>query len=529
MAVKVEIINNPYIQRMQILIDGEPISAYSTLEKFMNDSFLHWCDKILNAIYEECNGSDFCLYFQSRKEEQKIMSVLARNDPHCTQYVSLPLDRNDSLTQRMAGLHKLIKDNQLIVYKKEYRKALIVVPEGLGKLEEELKDMEVKNIYCHIESQVIRYCDYIIRKPSGDVTILITKEKSSNQCIERMKLQNGFAIHLCDHNRFVEKIKGVFCYNTEEVHFFDTLFECLLLGTLMEVFCNCARMLSMNINEEYVDQLEFLTSTSIKIIPETEKTTLEVGRSASIKFRADMEGYSLDKENFVFKYSQTGIIRCNGMLVEGLREGKCTLYVYRKGEQLPCTQVDYNVIRRNRITQIQLETRFVEIGVGEKYKLEYTYLPNNADNVKTVVFESDDLSVAIADRYGNLRGIATGTCTVRCIAEQVCDSCKVVVKPHLKKIIANTEKLIMKYGESVEISYRTEPENCIDDSIFISSMNMQIVNVINKTVKAVGEGETKIILQNRENTVRLDIPVQVLYPQKREQEKKKGLFKRLFG
>lgn len=532
MAINVEITNNPYIQRVQILINGAAVSVYSNLEKFMDEPFAYWCDKILDAIYEECNRSDFRLHFQSREEEMTVMGVLARNYPHCEQYTSSPLVRKDPLTQRMTALNKLIRDNKLSGYRIERRKAIIVVPESLGSLERDLQEMEIKNAYCQVDALVVRYSDYMRSKPSGDVTLLITKEKSTQECMERFDIRNGYAIHICDRSGFVEKRAGVFCYDATTSNFFDTVFNCFLLGPLMDVFCVCVKGLSQDIKEKYAEQIDILQSTSLKIIPEPEKTNLEVGKSASIRFKTDMEGYSANREKLLFDYSNKGIITCNGVRVEGLREGKCTLYVYREGEQRPCAQVDYTVIKRNRITEIRMEESSVDMGSGEKYKLEYTYLPDNADNVNAIIWESDDPSVARVDKLGNVTGVSVGKCTIRCMAEQVCARTRVRVKPHLQKIITETEEITMLYGQSVEVNYRTEPEDCIDDTIIVSSMDMMKVNVLGKTLKAVGLGETTVIIQNRQDTVRVNIKVRVVSEKeskKEEKKQKKGFFARLFG
>ena len=529
MAINVEITNNPYIQRVQILINGEAVSVYSNLEKFMNEPFCYWCDKILDAIYEECNYSSFKLHFRSRDEELSVMSVLAGNYPHCEQYTSSPLVRKEPLNQRMSALSKLIRKNSLSGYRTQKRKAVIVVPEGMGALEAELSGIEIKNVYCQIDAQVVHYGDYLRRSPLGDVTMLVSKEKSTEECLLKLDIWNGFAIHIGKRSGFVEKKSGVFCYEATEDSFFEVLFGCFMLGPLMEMFCSCIRGLSADIQEKYAEQLEVLQSTSLKIIPEPECTTVEVGRSTSIHFKTDMEGYSADREKLFFEYSKKGIITCNGMRVEGLREGECTLYVYREGEQSPCANVQYQVIKRNRITHLQLEESFVEIGRGDQYKLEYTYLPQNADNINTIVWESDNPAVVNVDAKGNVLGVSVGRCTIRCMAEQISAKCRISVKPHLQRIMTDTNDLTLYYGQSVDMNYRTEPLDCIDDQIIISSVDMQIVNVIGRNLKAVGVGDTTVIIQNREETVRVRINVHVIKEEKIEKPKKKGFFERLFG
>ena len=52
MVTRVELINNPYKQQLRILMNGEAVSVYSNLEKFMDEPFSYWCDRILEG-YEE--------------------------------------------------------------------------------------------------------------------------------------------------------------------------------------------------------------------------------------------------------------------------------------------------------------------------------------------------------------------------------------------------------------------------------------------------------------------------------------------
>ena len=85
METRVELINNPYMQRLCILINEEAVSVYSNLEKYMDEPFCYWCDRILDDIYEECNRGVFRLHFRSRREELEIMEKLVRNYPYCVQ------------------------------------------------------------------------------------------------------------------------------------------------------------------------------------------------------------------------------------------------------------------------------------------------------------------------------------------------------------------------------------------------------------------------------------------------------------
>ncbi len=542
MVTRVELINNPYKQQLRILMNGEAVSVYSNLEKFMDEPFSYWCDRILEAVYEECNGGSFSLHFCSRGEELRVMEKLARACPHCVQYSSSPLTRPATLLDRIKGLNQLVRGVRESGYRRFRKRILFVIPDTLRRLEKDLAELEVRNSFCQVESGVLYYQDYGRKKTEADLVILISDQPGILQLARRMNLEQGFGIALGGGSGFQEKAGGLFLYESREQELFETIFECLLLSPLLEMFRACIDTMSAEVKSQHGEELEELLSIELKILPQPESTTIEAGRSSRIRFRTDMEGYEAKSVQFHFSYSEKGIIRCNGLLVEGLKPGKATLYIYKEGEQSPCASVAYSVIQRNRIEELRLEEDSLVIGEGDFVRLSVSYLPVDADNADTIEWSSDQESVAKVDGSGGVRGIARGSCTIRCFAEQVSASCRCTVKPHLQTISVEEQELEMIYGQERELKINLKPENCIDDKIVVSSMNMQIVNVVGRTLKAIGTGQTRIVIQNSQETVRREIAVTVLtekeYKNRQKQKekaagnqagKKKGLLSKLFG
>lgn len=545
MVTRVELINNPYRQRLRILVDGEAVSVYSNLEKFMDEPFSYWCDRILEAVHEECNGGDFSLHFCSREEELRVMEKLARACPCCVQYSSSPLMRPASLLDRIKGLNQVVRGVRESGYRRFRKKVLFVIPDALKRLEGDLAELEVRNSFCQVDSGVARCQDYGRRKAEADMAILIGDQAEVRGLSGRLGLQEGFAIGLGEKSGFREKAGGLFIYESREEELFQTIFECLLLSPLLEMFRACIDTMSADVKERHGQALEELMSIELKVLPQPESTTIEAGRSSRIRFQSDMEGYEIRNTQLHFSYSEKGIIRCNGLLVEGIRPGKATLYIYKEGEQSPCASVAYSVIRRNRIEELRLEEDSLTIGEGDFARLSVSYLPVDADNADTIQWSSDQESVAKVDGSGGVRGIARGSCTIRCFADQVSASCRCTVKPHLQTISVEEQELEMIYGQERELKIDLKPENCIDDRIVISSMNMQIVNVVGRSLKAIGTGQTRIVIQNSQETVRREITVTVLtekeyksrQKQKQKQKEKaagnqagkKGLLSKLFG
>ena len=542
MLAKVELINNPYTQKLRILINGEAVSEYSNLKKYMDEPFCYWCNHILDGIFEECNRGDFSLHFSSRKEELDVMQVLANSYPHCVQYSSSLNVRSDTLQQRMKQLNQLIRNSNEHPHVSSKR-VLFVLPESFRYLEEDLRNMEVRNSFCQINSRIAYYHEFPIENRSVDVTILLSDEKDVFEYISKLSIDAGFGIQVnrAGVTSFLGKNANTFIYQTTDGLLFQTIFECLMLVPLLEVFRSCIATLSfdfLRVNRESIVALQSITAN---VIPVPESQVIEKGRSVRIQFQSDIAGYEINVSQLRFSYNKTGLIRCNGFFVEGLQEGLSTLYVYKEGENDPCASVDFNIIVRNRITSLQLEESRVYIGEGDKILLNYTYLPVNADNVNLIEWHSDKADIATIDSYGNLQGIKRGSCTIRCIAEQVSASCNCIVKPHLKQITVDVTELEMIYGEEKLIHVKLYPEDCIDDKIVISSMDMSTVNVVGQTIKAVGLGITRVVVQNEQETVRVEIRATVMTEKEFRQiqrkrnkqdgeiKEKKGWLSKLFG
>lgn len=522
MYAKVDIINNPYEQKLRILINSEPISVYSNLEKFMDEPFDYWCDKILPAVYEECNGSDYVLSFSSREEEIEIMEVIAAQYPHCRQFSAVPLLRATPLAERLKELNNLVKSVRRTGYHVLSKSVLFVIPESMRTYLTDLIELDVKNSFCSILPEAMLYQDYIRLHPAADITILLTDGKTADEVPRRLGTVKGFCVILGDETGFRCKQQDMFVYMATENDLFSVIFKCLLLSPLMMMFRTCISSLSSDIVKANEDMIAVLQSVTYRIIPVPESRNIEVGRSVRIGFQTDIKGYEIKGTDLQYSYSKPGIIKCNGMQVEGLKAGNVTLYITRQGEQKPCTSVDYSVVLRNRITDLKLDEDSIILGLGDRKSLKYTFFPIDADNENTIEWESDDRNVVSVDEHGSLYALKVGECTIRCYAEQVSAACHCRVKPYLQSISVDEENIELLYGQSKELKVLLSPENSINDTLIITSKDMRIVNVIGRTLHAVGYGSTRIVVQNEDESVGKEILVSVLTEkEKRKLEKQK--------
>lgn len=533
----VEIINNPYQQRVKVLINGKAASVYSDIEKYNGEPFYYWCDRILKDIYEECNREPFILRYCSRKEENAIMAIIAKESPYCIEFTSSEHIRSHTLLDRIKMLNNIFKEEGLESRIHYSKRIVFCISELFKNIEKDLVELEVANSFCTINSH-IEYCNNFNGGYKDDDIIFITDTEDISAYIDKLNIKKGFCIILGDDRKFLHKKDGVFTYRTTKEALFETIYECLLLSPLLEIFNRCIREIPRETYRRREKEFEKLQSIDIKVIPQIEQGLIEVGEKKRINFVSDISGITIDISKLHFSYSEKGIVRCDGKYVEGIGEGETLLSIMREGELIPCATIKCEVVKRNRINKIKIDEKHLVLGEGDSAKLNYMFMPPDADNVHLIKWNSDDENVAKIDQNGNIRAIKPGRCSLICKAEKVFDKCECTVLAHLKKIEIKTKEIIMQYGYRQEIEINTEPKNCIDDQIEISSLNMRIANVVGRTISAIGIGQTKIVVQNRQHTVRQEIYVRVVnekeFKKIQKQNKKssriskKGFFKRLF-
>ncbi len=531
MATLIEMTNNPYTQDLQILIDGGAVSPYSTLKKYMDKPFEEWCDRIFDAIHQECNFGTYRLHYRSRDEEIVIMRKLAEQDPYCERFLSSGLVCSEPLTKRMAELNRIIREHNCKDIPIKKIKAVFVVSSGLDKLKEEIQDLQIRNAYCETEVTVCPEQSYRPETSDDNICFFISKDENGRELAKRLGFTKGYFIQIGGESAFLGKEENIFCYRSSEEDFFDAVFSCFLLGPLPAAFQAALRHLPQTVQNRYTEKLAALQSIYPAVIPETTSQTVELGKSCRISFRSDMPDRMIDVNRLHFDYSVPGIISCNGFQVDGLKEGKTMLLIFREGENNPCASKEFEVVARNRITKIYLDDAEIVLGEGDTWQMEYTYYPADADNVRAIEWESDDSETAHIDKNGMVTGVKSGECMLYCIAERVSARCQCTVKPYMAKIEAETKEICMMYGTTAELLYSFEPADCIDSEVEISSEDMSIANVTGNLLKGTGIGETTIALENRRKTIREEIRVTVLDERAwhKKQKNKKPFWKKLLG
>ncbi|MBQ6190665.1 MAG: Ig-like domain-containing protein [Bacteroidaceae bacterium] len=102
------------------------------------------------------------------------------------------------------------------------------------------------------------------------------------------------------------------------------------------------------------------------------------------------------------------------LVIAGLHTAKAQylMQVWKDGVSIPYVVNDVDSVRFVKaVTSIALSQESITIGRSETYQLAATLLPEDAD-VKDVVWESSDASIAAVDETGLVTAVALGSCTI---------------------------------------------------------------------------------------------------------------------
>ena len=510
---------NPFIPQLNILIDGRQPNEFSRLVQYTDEDIWRWCPEILNDISSEVRD-DFSVIFTGTDEDAQFMQRACTNHPRCKGFRHRPLMLQDSLQKRMGYLNQFLKKNRIAVFQKTEIDAIFQVTSGRQHLLEDLESIEVTNLFCRVN--IITTAKPQCRPGHRSLEHRFVLAESVAEGMRYLNAANddiGFLICFGNRDYFVGFQGNILIYETTEENLIDTLFRCFLAVPLLRVFRICAGSIPQAFREDPTyKKLTAVDPMVVVQIPEE----IEVGKSTRIQVSLDPPIGEVPE--LTFRVNDSALARCDGVSIFGLQPGKTALEVYRYGEKKPFSTCAFGVYVRKRVTKIILSDDALLLGEGDTFRLNWQYVPEDADNTDQVVWKSTDQQVASVDGKGMLQAVSAGTCRVICSVGNVSATCECCVRPYLQKIRTNldTDSILLEPAQEYPIEVMLEPENCVDGTLEYSSSNHDIVNVVGGKLLAKNEGTATVTIrnQNRRCIVRINVTV--------ERKKKNGFFRSLF-
>ena len=130
------------------------------------------------------------------------------------------------------------------------------------------------------------------------------------------------------------------------------------------------------------------------------------------------------------------------------------------------------------VTGITLDKEEITINVNETAKLTASIIPEDA-GIKTVIWSSDDESVATVDNTGKVAAVGRGTVTITATTEDggYTATCEVTVIQSVTGMTLDKEELIVGVNLTAELIATVEPENANNKNVTWTSSDESVATV----------------------------------------------------
>ena len=230
---------------------------------------------------------------------------------------------------------------------------------------------------------------------------------------------------------------------------------------------------------------------------------------------------ALDASNVTITYSSsnTDIATINGMgRITAVTIGK-TIITVTAGEvsqsfELQVTgEEDTNV----HVTDIEIGEHESELEVEKTLTLSGTVIPTNATN-STITYKSSNPAVATVSSTGEVKGIGKGDVIITLSADGISKNVSLTVKVAAIKISLNKDYLVLKTGDSFQLTANVAPTEA-NQMIKYHSVDTSIATVSQAGVVTAKEtGSTTIIVSNGDISAAVSVIVNesIVYQEKTE-------------
>ncbi len=510
----VDLIYNPLKRSSRILINGKTVSPYSEIANYLLEPFTFWAPKILDALSRELND-DFELKFTSAPIEIAVMQKLAQLNENCKDFSAGEFTIGLNLPERVKVLETL-------GYRKENKNTY-----AISILTEDSANFEyVKSAFSSIEgvkvdnnSIMLSYgecMDVLFELHSGTAAesdnyaakCFVSKDKNAILSWLNSGGKNDLAVLLGESDELCGTQQETFVFECTDLQ----LAKCLVDFTEYKLIVPCFSKLCSEFITEYdgdknTGLLKSLDAVEPIISVYCNNTIMEEGTSCSINIEAFPD--NVEVPEIIFRISNEGVLRYyNGMLY-ALKDGNSLVEAYVSGTIEPIYQAEVSVIKRNKITDIQLNNTEYVIGKGDSVEFKYSILPANADNASDIQIVSDNESVVKIESDNTFKGINQGKATVRIFTKEVSREIKVTVKPYATGIVLSSDKIKLLVGGSKELLYNTIPYDVINSQISFEVTDPKIIDYDGKIVKAKSFGYSGITFYNSDRSIKQHCTVEV--------------------
>ena len=516
---KVYFAYNPFLKESKVLINDETISPYSSLNNYLLHPFDHFCMNLVDTIYREINGS-YELEFCSGAFETFIMKVLVQSRPEVS-FSERPFSNGLTIQDRFALLRKngfsLPKESAVNLCISGSVDGAAFAAGLCGTQDFSAGDGSVR---------YLRYADanpvslYINADPASDVDLTIGLFSDPREAVMFCKAaRNGIpcvAVTLADTLR-VETAANKYLLSMRAEDLIALLPD--LLDSLVVSKTITAAAQNAGLYFRSGEEKELITA-----IDPVVRITCNDKVAHNCSYTPIIQVFPQDSEvpQITIESSDSMIVRSSGNTIVGVSPGAAVVDFYIKGYYKPILRKTVTVFRVERIERIELSQESVITKAGEEFALTGTVYPQNAQNLSSLVWRSNNPSVATVDPSGIIRTLAPGSCVISLSTEDVSAYCQIEVAPSVEyiqlqagnNVVIQGDKITSIIQQHIPIQPIAFPANAYDTSISyeIHSDNgaYPCVQYHDGILETLGVGRATITFISNDSGVRYTLNVEVI-------------------
>lgn len=211
--------------------------------------------------------------------------------------------------------------------------------------------------------------------------------------------------------------------------------------------------------------------------------------------------------NITYASSNTKVAVINAMgRITALRTGRARITAYCDGMSASFMLKVVKEKKEAVATEIEISDYEKKLAVDKTLTLTATVLPSDAKDNK-VSYRSSDTSVATVNSSGEVKGISRGNVTIYAMAGDVTKTIPITVIVPTTAIKLNNDYLVLKPGESYQLTASVFPSGA-EQGITYRSSDTSVAAVTDEgMVTAKAAGSTSIIVSNGDSSAAVSVIV----------------------
>ena len=513
---QVVVFYNPFLPELKISVNGKKLSSYSSLMSFKHQRFEKWCNILFSELYREIN-SDYEVLCVSSDFISRCLEGLSQKNPHCLSFESQPFSIATSIYERLAKLELLGCDNFETTHvplinaseNDEMISAVYDILQEQGVFEDISEDGIVWS-ECPLANVELVTCNSYSDVPQ-DYPCVIALCSSEDDYIDIDTDVPIYALVMATETQFIKRKGGKLYFSVDP----DDIGEVLTSILEEEVLCPILSGLSYNFP---ADEVAFLTDNEkedLALICQASPscnvsipTECDVGRIVDIHPQVYPSNWEIE---WRIVSDATDVIEINDGILYPRAPGMAKVSVYVGDDPYPAASESVRVYKRELITSINLFPSVVYMPIGGSGRVNISVLPENAQNIREICWESSNPEIATVDTHtGEITANECGMCTITASTQETLNRVTVNVQPELEDIVCSGCFIEVVAGEQKEWRFQTVPENAYGaDLLRVVSSDKNIAEYLGGYIVGKNIGECKIYIKNQSGSINRELRVSV--------------------